>query len=367
MKVLHYIPSIDESSGVVGAYMQLIARDLGNLCELHVITHKGNNERVLENCVVHYIPYKWKPWDNCKIIFLEILNEISPDVFHTNCCWMPLSALTAMWAKKAGFKVIYSPHGMLEPYAIKRHYWTKKFPAILLFQKKGISVSDLIHATAEQEKENLLRLGWNRKISVVSNCVQIDEIQIKESWKSTKKILFLSRIHPKKGLNFLIEAVGEIRERFKGYSFIIAGEGDKGYVKELQNMALRNGVSEMFEFIGPVYGTDKWALYRHADLFVLPSWSENFGIVVAEALACGTPVITTVGTPWLELNSSHCGWCINIGTRALVKAFLQFLDCSEYELKQMGINGRELVCQKYSSKTIAGQFADMYKGVSSRH
>ena len=78
-------------------------------------------------------------------------------------------------------------------------------------------------------------------------------------------------------------------------------------------------------------------------------------------------MITTVGTPLLELNSSHCGWCINIGTRALVKAFLQFLDCSEYELKQMGINGRELVCQKYSSKTIAGQFADMYKGVSSRH
>lgn len=92
MKILHYIPSFDEHSGGVGAYMQLVARDLGKLCELHVLTHKSENERVLENCNVHYMPNKRLPWDNCKKGFLLILNEIKPDVFHTNSCWTPLSA-----------------------------------------------------------------------------------------------------------------------------------------------------------------------------------------------------------------------------------------------------------------------------------
>ena len=92
MKILHYIPSIDEASGGVGAYMQLLTRDLGKLCELHVVTHKSDNERTLENCFVHYIDYKWKPWDNCKQEFMALLREIHPDVFHTNCCWMPVSA-----------------------------------------------------------------------------------------------------------------------------------------------------------------------------------------------------------------------------------------------------------------------------------
>lgn len=163
MKKLHYIPSNSESSGGVGVYMQLITRDLGKLCDLHVVTHKSENERTLENCTIHYVPYKWKPWSNCKKEFLSLLNKINPDVFHTNCCWMPVSALTAMWAKDAGYKVVYTPHGMLEPYAIKRHYWTKKLPAILLFQKKGVQTADLIHATAETEKENILKLGWNDK------------------------------------------------------------------------------------------------------------------------------------------------------------------------------------------------------------
>lgn len=367
MKILHYIPSIDETSGGVGAYMQLLARDLGKKVELHVVTHQGNNERVLENCTVHYMPYKWLPWNNCKREFLELLNELKPDVFHTNCCWMPVSALTAIWAKDKGYKVVYTPHGMLEPYAIKRHYWTKKLPAILLFQRRGLAVADLIHATAESERKNLLALGWNKNVQSIANCVQIDDIEMKTSWTRKKRILFLSRVHEKKGLNFLIEAVGKLRveskELIDGYTVTIAGPGEEGYIGELKALAEQCGVADMVEFVGPVYAQEKWPLYRMADVFVLPTWSENFGIVVPEALASGTPVITTVGTPWEELNSEHCGWWTEIGTEATARALRSFLVCSETELEAMGRNGRKLVEERYTSKAIAEQFVEMYKSI----
>ena len=185
--------------------MQLISRDLGRLCELYVVTHRSEKMLPFENCQLHFIPLNNNPFSNySKPEFMQLLDEIQPDVFHTNCCWMPQSARTAIWAKQRGYKVVYTPHGMLEPWIMKRHYWTKKVPAIIFFQRKGIHVADIIHATAESERDNLMALRWNRNVSVIPNCVRIDEISIKKSWKRRKNILFLSRLHVKKGINFQI-------------------------------------------------------------------------------------------------------------------------------------------------------------------
>ena len=186
---------------------------------------------------------------------------------------------------------------------------------------------------------------------------------MKPSWKRNKEILFLSRIHVKKGINFLLEAVAQLKDQMEGYVIRIAGEGDVTYIEELKQLAARLGISQLIIYEGGVYGNRKWELFRQADLFILPTHSENFGIVVAEALASGTPVITTMGTPWSELESQRCGWWTEGGTEATAQALCNFLSLTEDELEMMGRNGRKLVEEKYSVRKVAKEFVDMYKSI----
>lgn len=224
-------------------------------------------------------------------------------------------------------------------------------------------MADLVHATAESEKKNLMALDWNKNICVIGNCINVDDIQIKSSWQRTKCILFLSRVHVKKGINFLIEAVAALKEELDDYVVKIAGPGDETYICELKALTERLGVAHQISFVGSVFGEAKFELYREADLFVLPTHSENFGIVVTEALACGTPVITTKGTPWEELETCRCGWWTEIGTEPTMKALSAFLALDEKELERMGRNGRRLVEERYSCQKIAEEFMEMYKGL----
>lgn len=358
MKILHYIPSLDRSSGGTTTYLQLLATELGKMANLHIATHPSKNPVPIIHADVHDIGPSifgsmQRDWRN-------LLDVLRPDIVHINCCWMPQCALAQRVAQQAGYKVVLTPHGMLEPWIIARHYWTRKVPALWLYQRKAVKKADYLHATAESEKNNLLKLGYNSRIAVIPNGIEVENISMKKSWKRTGKILFLSRIHVKKGLDFLIEAVAALKDRMQGYEVWIAGEGEQSYIEELKRLAGRLGIERQVCFLGGVYGDRKWQMLREADLFVLPTHSENFGIVVAEALACGTPVITTQGTPWQELESWHCGWWAKVGTTPTVQALAAFLQKSDSELETMGRNGRRLVEEKYSSRKMVEEMLKLY-------
>ena len=246
---------------------------------------------------------------------------------------------------------------------MSRHYWTRKLPAILLYQRRTVRAANLIHTTAESERENILKLGWNDHVHVIDNCVDVDNIGMKADWRRKKRMLFLSRVHVKKGINFLIEAVAALKDELDGDVVKIAGPGEESYINELKELAKRLRVDDRVEFVGSVFGDRKFDLYREADVFVLPTHSENFGIVVTEALACGTPVITTKGTPWEELETCHCGWWTEIGSKPTVKALRDFLSLTEKELERMGQNGRRLVEERYSCQKIAKEFMNMYEAL----
>lgn len=363
MKIIHYIPSIDRMAGGISTYMQVLAKPLGTMAEVHIMTHASENPLPMENCKVHDIP-RYRPFSGVwKKAVVDLLDSVRPDIVHVNCCWTPDCAMIQRLAQKRGYKVVLTPHGMLEPWIIKRHYWTRKVPALWLYQKAAVQRADCVQATAESERNNLLKLGYNSNIKVVRLGIDADGIEMKKSWKKTRQILFLSRVHVKKGINFLVEAADVFRNELQGYKILVAGEGDADYVEAMKRMICDRGLQDIVKLIGGVYGDEKWRLFQTSDFFVLPTHSENFGLAIAESLASGTPVITTVGTPWSDLNSSEAGAWIEIGTEPLVETLRRFLSLSEDELETMGRNGRKLIETKYSAHVMAEQMMEVYKSV----
>lgn len=361
MKIIHYIPSIDRSWGGTSTYMHLLAKPLGTMAEVHILTHRSDNPLEMENCEVHFIP-RWRPLDSSwRKAVAGLLSEIRPDVVHVNCCWTPDCAMIQREAQKMGYRVVLSPHGMLEPWIIHRHYWSRKLPALMLYQKAAVRHADCIHATADSECANLMKLGYNSNVKVVKLGINADGIAMKESWRPTRQILFLSRVHPKKGVNYLLEAAAALRGQLKDWHIVIAGEGEADYVANFKTQIHEEGLDDIVQLIGGVYGDEKWRLFQSSDFFVLPTHSENFGLAIAESLASGTPVITTVGTPWDDLNSCDAGACIEIGTKPLVEALREFIVLSDEELEQMGRNGRKLIESRYSAKVMAEQMMRIYQ------
>lgn len=363
MKIIHYIPSIDRIAGGTSTYMQVLGKELGKLAEVHIITHVSKNPLQIDNCKIHNVS-SYNPFNGrFKNEVNKLIDVVKPDLVHVNCCWLPACTLVQQMAQKYRLKVVLTPHGMLEPWIIKRHYWTRKLPVLLLYQKAAIQNADCLQATAESEKENLLKLGYNSNIKIVKLGIDAESITMKTSWKKNKQLLFLSRVHMKKGINYLIEAVDILRDELQGYKIVVAGEGDADYVVSLKQQIIDKGLQDIIQLIGGVYGDKKWELFQTSDFFVLPTHSENFGLAIAESLASGTPVITTVGTPWNDLNSSNAGAWIEIGTQPLVETLRRFLSLSDEELETMGKNGRKLIETKYSAKVMAKEMMEVYQSI----
>jgi len=363
MKIIHFVYSIDKSSGGIAAYTRLIAAELKNLVELTVVTGKSENPEELNEVDVRYLNMELSRWFFLKKEFVAILKELKADLVHINGIWNPQNFLFQQASRSLGIKVLLSPHGMLEPYILNRHPLKKKL-ALFLYQRKAIRLANYLHATAQSELEQIRKLGYTSPAIVIPNGIDFSEIIQREKLNSDnpfKNILFLSRIHPKKGIEFLIEAIQQLK--YEKLKVVIAGEGDFDYIQSLIALTEKMGVENKIKFIGGVYAQDKWDLYQQADLFVLPTYSENFGIVVIEALAAGVPVITTTGTPWQELETHQCGWWIDLNILNLKKTIQDAIGLTPIELNKMGENGKKLVKSKYDIKAVSKETFNFYKAI----
>lgn len=278
--------------------------------------------------------------------FIRKLSEAkSIDLIHLHGMWSPILAVAAMVARRRGIPLVISPHGCLEPWALgyKHH---KKWLALKTYQGAILRSASLFVATAGQELKSIRRLGLRQPIAVIPNGVDVGPTSRRDAHEGVKTILFLSRVHPIKGLLDLVEAWALVRR--PGWRIVIAGGDEGGYRAKVEALIHARELKSDFEFVGFVTGAEKQACFDGADIFVLPTYSENFGIAVAEALANELPVITTTGAPWPELLEHRCGWWVAPGIDGVAAALRAAMECDPVELGLMGKRGRQLVLDKYS-------------------
>ena len=357
MKVIHFIAGIDKAGGGTTEYMRLLSSELKNHVELIIATGISAHPIDIQEVSIKFFKTNVFRWFSLIKEFSVFLEKEKPNLVHINGIWSPQNWGFQKVAQKLGIKVIVSPHGMLETWILAQNPWKKKL-GLFLYQKKAIQRASCLHATAQMEADNIRSLGFKTPICIIPNGIDLIDVKEVKEYYGSKKMVFLSRIHPKKGIELLLEAWRD--SNTSGWTLEIAGNGVENYIKDLNQSAqdLKN-----VHFVGAKYGEAKWNFIRSADVMVLPTHSENFGIVIAEALAVGVPVITTQGTPWEDLEINQCGWWINLSVEDLKKTIEKATHISAITLEKMGNQGRKLVKEKYEIKVVTNKMIELYQKV----
>ncbi len=288
-------------------------------------------------------------------------------VLHIHGLWDVSSLLAARHARRLQIPYVVRPAGMLEPWCMEQKPVRKRL-AWLAGYRQMLCHAAAIHTTSQQEAENVQRLGIATPIAVIPHGVDIPATPLADLHAAREKqpqrtLLFLSRVQRKKGLLNLIEAWSAVQEDFPQWRLVIAGPDEDGHTAEVQAAAQQRSARNI-TFAGPVFGEAKQRLLASSHLLVLPTQSENFGVVVAEALANGLPVITTTAAPWQDLHTHRCGWWTGVTAATLTSTLRQALRTTDETRRQMGQRGQQLVQEKYTWPQMAARTVALYKQIS---
>ena len=390
MKVLHVTMGLDRNAGGPARSVQgLVAAERSAGVDAWVWSLNGS-----------------KPW----VAGVKSLNGATPrvkefDLVHIHGIWCRKLHRVAILCREAGVPYIISPRGMLEPWSL-RQKWFKKFLARLIYQDHDLNCAAALHATAGSEAGQFRKLGFKNRIIISPNGVNLPNRVLEPKVKGDgerRRALFVSRMHPKKGVVELVESWARVKSEMENAGgdrewccelvYTMNGDEERAYEQKVKQRILELGMAYQdqdgtinsmtttpnydFLFTGSLDDDAKWDAYARADLFVLPTSSENFGIVVAEALWASVPVITTKGTPWKDLEDFKCGWWIDLPSAevrdkgrglqwtsldsALREAFEQ--SNNRTILQEMGRCGHQLVSERYTWAAVCDKMVRGYEGV----
>ena len=365
MKICILTATIDKKGGGPSRSVPVLVKGLSECgCDVTLMVKETDdmNTHLLENSKAKIVTLP----ANCSKEQLEnALQQGEYDLVHAQGVWVPFYKQSASILRKQGIPYIMTPRGALEPWCLK-HKWFKKKLAMMLYQKRDLQKAVAILTTADMEAKHLRNIGLNPPMAVIPNGIDVAEYQCRsmDYLPSVKKqIVFISRINPKKGIEILINVWEKMRADFPDWNVVIAGNGEEDYIEQLKGVISSKGLSDVVEIIPPIFGEAKHKLYMESSLFVLPTYSENFGMVIAEALACGVPVVTTNGTPWQELNDEKIGWCVDLSEENIEKAIREALALPADELFAMGQKGSKHINDNYLYTSVAKKNIELYKWI----
>ncbi len=284
------------------------------------------------------------------------------DIVHSHGLWVMPNIYPAWAAARAGKPLLISPRGTLGAVPltysanIKKAFW-------YLMQGSAARAARCIHATSEDEYRDIRKFGLSQPVAVIPNGIDIAPLKREGARDGgPRRLLYLGRLHQKKGIESLLTAWSAVSSRFPDWELRLVGGGPEAYSESLRQLSHKLGLQRV-TFAGPRYAEMKAEEYADADLFILPSFNENFGMTVAEALAQGVPVIASKGTPWSGIVENDCGWWIETGASTIQGSLEQALALDREELARRGAKGREWMTREFSWQRVARDMSEVYRWV----
>ena len=363
MKVIHIISSISRLNGGPSRSSQALVAALSKAgCDAWLLSCTVGETAWVDGVKHFAAPKEDEP---LKVFFARQLETVQPDLIHLHGMWQWSIHVAVCVARQMKIPYIVAPRGMLEPWSLAQKKW-KKCLAMMLYQRRDLNKAVALHATAPSEAAQFRRLGFTQAIIEAPNGVIVPaELPNWSHSDGVHRALFVSRMHPKKGVLELVEAWGRVRPANWVCELVYTMNSafERQYEAQVKARARKLGLEQQFTFTGSLMDESKWVAYRRADLFALPTHSENFGIVIAEALWAELPVITTKGAPWQELETRRCGWWVDIGVEPLADTLRKAMGLSDAERCEMGMRGRKLVKEKYTWKAACDAMGEGYQRI----
>ncbi|MBU2850411.1 glycosyltransferase [Acidithiobacillus ferrivorans] len=387
MKVLHIIESFSPRyGGPVSVAMALACAqaDLGHdvtVCTTNLDYPQGilrppGRAAICDNRVqVLYFPAQFRPLTFSAQLRSFIKNNITTfDILHIHGLYRFPPTYAAYWARKQKIPYIVMPHGALDPYLYtksSRSVWLKRFYE-RWFDLPNLHGAGAIHYTAEDERQRAAFLGLRAPSFIIPNGIDWGRYAQLPAWGAFRSalglgdaplVLFLGRLHPKKGLDLLIPAFDTIRRRIAGAQLAIVGPENDSFGQQVRAWVSERGLTDSVHFIGHLDGVDVIQAYVDADVFVLPSYTENFGLTVVEAMACALPVVISDQVNiHAEVAQSGAGLVTRCDTAEVAEAVIGLLEDPERR-DVMGRAGREAAQTHYTWPNIVDALSRKYESV----
>jgi len=314
-----------------------------------------------------------KLWTSYSLGFAKAIQEsiYKFDIIHIHEIWHYPQYIAYKAAKKAGKPYVITIHGSLDPWCLGYKSFKKKIYASLI-QKSVLKEANVIHAITDEEVKQIKNFVNTDNIIMVPNGINPEDFKnlpLREEFeknypnlKGKKVILFLGRIHPKKGLDLLANAFGIVAKERDDVCLLIAGPDSDGYKDKIMQTIKKEQVSNKVIFTGMLKDQNKLVALGGADIFILPSYSEGFSMAILEAMICKLPVIITRQCNFPEVAEYEAGIVIEPNLKRLTEALNILLNNSKL-CKKMGENGHKLILKKYTWNKIANQMIKLYEKI----